>query len=194
MAGCKSLSDEEVQKIKNSFVRQRDRTLFVLGIRTGWRISQLLSIQLKHFIQHGQVSKTLKIDRTATKGQKTSQECALHSEAITELTKLVKDQYGNNFNSLNPDLYLFKSRKGINSPIKRAHVHNILKAIVNCLQLDGKIASHSMRKTLSQRIYKNSGNDLLITQKALNHSYISSTINYLDVNQKEVDKLILDME
>ncbi len=194
MSGCRALSDTEITQIKNTFERQRDRTLFVLGNRTGWRISQLLSVQLKHFMKHGQISDTIRIERHHTKGKFRAQECPLHSEAKEEIYKLVQEQYGVDFTALDTELYLFKSRKGSNKPIRRDQAHKILKSTVNFLELSGKIATHSCRKSFGSYIYKASGNNLLVAQRALNHAHISSTINYLDVNQEEVNKLIKEMK
>lgn len=190
MAGCRALSDTEINDIKQSFKSQRDRTLFVLGVRTGWRISQLLSIQLKHFMQYGKISKVIRIERKAVKGQDKSQESPLHPEAIEEITKLITEQYGTD---LNPELYLFKSRNGQNKPLKRVQAHNILKDVINHLELQGKVATHSCRKSFSKKIYKASGHDLIVTQRALNHKHINSTINYLDTDKEEVDNLILSV-
>ena len=45
MAGCRPLTDAEVQVVEQTFVNARDRALFVLGVYTGFRISELLSLR-----------------------------------------------------------------------------------------------------------------------------------------------------
>jgi len=47
MRGCRPLSDEEVEQVAGAFAGPwalRDRALFVLGCRTGYRITELLSL------------------------------------------------------------------------------------------------------------------------------------------------------
>lgn len=191
--GCRALSDQEINDIKEKFTRQRDRTLFVLGNRTGWRISQLLSIKIKHLYKNGKLQDCVAIDKMAVKGKKKSQSCMLHPEAKIELEKLLVT-----FETLDPEFYLFKStvspsQRNPNKAISRIHAHYILKGIVEELGLSGKIATHSMRKSLASKVYKASGNDLLLTQQALNHVDISSTIKYLTVAQEEVDDILLKL-
>ncbi len=56
MKGARPLTDSEVHQVSNSFrgrFAHRDRTLFVLGIKTGLRISELLSLTVGDVLQHG---------------------------------------------------------------------------------------------------------------------------------------------
>jgi integrase len=49
MKGCRPLSDEEVKLISQSFggtFGKRNKALFVVGYRTGFRISELLSLRV----------------------------------------------------------------------------------------------------------------------------------------------------
>ena len=58
MNGCRPLTDNEVQVISRSFggtFGTRNKALFVVGYRTGFRISELLSLLLGDVQQHGQV-------------------------------------------------------------------------------------------------------------------------------------------
>ena len=186
MSGCRKLLDSEIDLIKTKFKTQRDRTLFIVGYRTGLRISELLSIKIKHIYNFDRVLDYVRLERDLVKSKTEAKEIVLHDEAKNEIEKLL-----GTFDSLDPDQYLFKSTKFDNKAISRIYAYKVLKGIANGLQLQGKVATHSMRKTLGQKIYKMSGNDLLVTQRALNHKDISSTIRYLDVNKDEVDELIL---
>ena len=68
-----------------------------------------------------------------------------------------------------------------------------MKDMVKKHELQGKVATHSMRKTFSAKVYKASGNNLLLTQKALNHSNISTTIKYLNVTKDETYAIIREL-
>ena len=39
MKGCRPLTDSEIATVKDAFVRTRDKALFILGLKTGLRIS-----------------------------------------------------------------------------------------------------------------------------------------------------------
>ncbi len=60
MKGARALTAEEIQSIKKSFFgayEVRDRTLFLIGLYTGARISELVSLNLGDVYQHGKVVK-----------------------------------------------------------------------------------------------------------------------------------------
>lgn len=188
MPGCRPLNDDEIKNIKSILPIQRDRTLFVLGLRTGLRISELLSIKIGDVYKFNRVTNSVKLMRHQVKGKRESIEIVLHKDAINEIEKLL-----GTLDSLDPSLYLFASPKKKGFPITRVQAHRIIKDAVNALELDGKISTHSMRKSLAWNFYNKSGHDLRATQKALKHKFISTTINYLDPDQKDVDKLLLEL-
>ena len=48
------------------------------------------------------------------------------------------------------------------------------------------MSRESPRKTYAQMVYKNSGNDLLVTQEALRHANIENTLYYLNTLKDKV--------
>jgi integrase len=188
MAGCRPLNNEEIEKIK-PLLNQRDRTLFILGIKTGYRISELLSLKIKDVLKHGEIVDTLRIERNFVKGKEKAQEIPLHNDAKAEIKALL-DTLTLPFNL---DEYLFKSKKGENKAISRVQAHCILKDAINTLCIQGKVSWHSTKKTFAHRFYEKSGYDLRKTQIALRHKYIDTTIKYIEPDKKEVDDYILDL-
>ena len=70
MKGCRPLTDAEVAIVAQSFggtYATRDRALFVLGIKTGFRISELLSLTIGDVYQHGQVVARVTVKRAHMK-------------------------------------------------------------------------------------------------------------------------------
>lgn len=53
------------------------------------------------------------------------------------------------------------------------------------------VSTHSFRKCAGMRIYRNSGNDIELTRKFMNHSTVNVTQRYLGVNDDEVNKVIM---
>ncbi len=192
MQGCRPLTDLEIQRVLNSLggrFNERDQALFVLGVKTGFRISELLSLKIKDFIQHGQYVTRLKVKRENMKKKMQGRDVPLHPEAKKVihqwLEKLKKE------NRYHEDHYVFLSQKGYNKPISRRHALRVLRAAYDAECLTGSLGTHSMRKTFAERVHRNFDKDLIKTQKALGHKNINSTVSYLSFDEEEIDAGIL---
>ena len=53
MAGCRPLSEYEIYQVLSVLKNKRNKLLFILGIRTGFRISELLSLTVKDVYKDG---------------------------------------------------------------------------------------------------------------------------------------------
>lgn len=183
MLGCRSLKDSEIAAVLTHLTNTRDKTLFLLGCKSGFRIQELLSLKVSD-VYRGSILDRMEITRKNTKGKSQGQSVLIHPAVKPFLSQLILEY------SLKPTEFLFKSEKGENQAINRVWAWRVLKAAYNAAGLQGKVACHSMRKSYAKRIYELSDKDLLITQKALRHKSILSTISYLDVEQETVDNLI----
>lgn len=63
----------------------------------------------------------------------------------------------------------------------RQTAHDVLKKAFIAAGLNGKLATHSLRKSFAQRVYNKSG-DIYLVQELLGHRNISTTQKYLGVN------------
>jgi integrase len=58
MKGCRPLTEPEVELLQRSFggvYAARDRALFLLGVKTGFRISEFLALRVGDVAQHGRI-------------------------------------------------------------------------------------------------------------------------------------------
>ena len=72
MKGARALIAEEIQSIKKSFFgtyEVRDRSLFLIGLYTGSRISELISLNVGDVWQHEKIVKTMELRKAITKGK-----------------------------------------------------------------------------------------------------------------------------
>ena len=72
MKGCRPLTDREVLgilRVLRGRYAARDRALVLLGIKSGFRISELLSLRLGDVVQHGDVVKRVTVRRRNMKGK-----------------------------------------------------------------------------------------------------------------------------
>ncbi len=71
MPGCRAFTQEEEDKIISSFTGRfalRNIALFTLGTRSGFRISELLSLKLGQVLERGRVARYVTVPRRAMKG------------------------------------------------------------------------------------------------------------------------------
>ncbi|OBQ46225.1 tyrosine-type recombinase/integrase [Halodesulfovibrio spirochaetisodalis] len=189
MKGCRPLSVEEVQQVASSFTgydAQRDRTLFILGVMSGFRISELLSLRVRDVVQNKRVRAEVEVLRRNMKGKHESRQVFMNPQAQEAVLALIYVMQKRGV--WNHDSYLFKSRQGKNSPITRVRAYQILSRAFGMCGLSGKLGTHSMRKTFGNNVYEHML-DLVAqgvgvdayreTAKALGHKSVGSTESYL---------------
>jgi site-specific recombinase XerC len=84
MKGCRPLSDEEVKVISHSFggtFGKRNKALFILGVCSGFRISELLSLTAGDVQQHGKIVDHMTVARRHMKKKTEGRTVPLHPEA-----------------------------------------------------------------------------------------------------------------
>lgn len=175
MQGSKPLNEDEVKGILENLPNKIYRTLFILGLKTGFRISELLSLTRNQLVQYGKIKNEVTVERKNMKGKNKSRTVVLHGDAKTALLEM-----GILESSLNDKIF----------PICRSQAHRVIKAAVTKAKVEGKVSTHSMRKSFAQKIYHALGRDLVKTQKALGHSSMNSTVSYLSFEQSDIDDAI----
>jgi integrase len=192
MKGCRPLTDEEVTLVQQSFggvYAARDKALFLLGVKSGFRISELLSLQVGDVSQHGRLVDRVTVQRRHMKNKTEGRTVLLHPEAKTALAVwllTLRQTPG-----CTAQTFVFRSRKGVNRPISTVQAWRILHEAVATNELTGKVGTHAMRKTFANRVYHQLSRDLVKTQRAMGHKNINSTVAYLSFVEDEIDQAIL---
>lgn len=161
----------------------RDYTLFVLGINSGLRISDLLRLRVSDVLdERGKIR-----DRISIRERKTGKvkDFPLSESSI----KATKEYLGTMH--IYPQQVLFPSRKGY-GPITRQQAYRILNEAARSIGIKEKIGTHSLRKTFGYHAYQ-SGIDITIIQKLLNHSSPSVTLAYIGITQEQLDDVYLNL-
>lgn len=189
MKGCRNLSPEEVTKVFNKLGNlnnrygKRNQLLFLMGVKTGFRISELLSIRVKDVIQHNKVTARVTVTKANMKNQVESRSVALH-EAVKPLILEHVQAAG-----LGHDDFLFCSQNG--TQLSRRMATHVLEEVFDVLQMDGKLNTHSMRKTFANNVHELLDHDLVKTQKALGHKWVTTTAQYISFKEEEVDAAVM---
>lgn len=194
MRGARPLTDEEIELVLSSFTGRfqlRDRALFLTGLRTGFRISELLSLRVGDVVRGGKIVDSATVPRRNMKKKLEGRTVVLHAQAKEALALWVADMH--EMWVVRPDTFVFLSRKGYrkNRPLGRKSAWAILDRTYRENQLAGTLGTHAMRKSFAKRVHELLGRDIVKTQQALGHRNIGSTVSYLSFLQEEIDDAIL---
>ena len=191
MKGARPLTDIEILQVSNSFHGRyalRDGALFVLGIKTGLRISELLSLTVGDVLQHGRIVDRVHVQRRHMKRKTEGRTVLLHPQVKEALAVWIARL--SEWVELRRDTPLFLSRKGQRA-IGRRHAWTILMGRYADNRIGGTLGTHAMRKTFANKVHVLLGRDLVKTQRALGHKNVSSTVSYLSFLEEEIDEAIL---
>jgi integrase len=189
MRGCRPLTDSEIESVTTYLSDpkfKREKALFILGIRTGLRLSSLLSLRIEDVSVQGKVRGRIRVRRASTKGRRSGYDQALHKQAVDALQRYLDERQ-------RVAGYVFEGR----SPKTRMHRSQgwrIIKEVYEKVGLEGgfgELGTHSLRKTFARLIYGVLEHDLVKTAYAMRHSSVSTTIKYLSFKEEEVDAAIL---
>jgi integrase len=115
----------------------RDWLLFVLGINSALRVSDLLRLkQSDVYDDRGRVLDAVRIRERKTGKEKLFRLNQSARKALEEYIRAV---------SHDPDAYLFRSRQGANRPISRQQAWDLLSNAAKTVGVAGCIGTHTMR-------------------------------------------------
>jgi integrase/recombinase XerD len=184
MKGTRPLDNDEIRRVSGCFTgtfEVRNRGLFMIGVSTGGRISELLSLCIGDVFQNRSAVSDLLFEKSVVKGGEVSRAVPVNADGRRAIQALI-DWHRRHYRSVASKRPLFPSRhKSGTVPLHRQTAHDILKNAFIEAGLNGKLATHSLRKSFAQRLYDKTG-DIYLVQELLGHRNISTTQNYLGVN------------
>ena len=195
MKGTRPLDNDEIRLVSACFsgtYEVRNRGLFLLGVSTGGRISELLSLRIGDVYQNEKPVTDLLFDRSIVKGGEVSRAVPVNTDGMRAITDLI-GWHQERFRTLPKTRPLFPSRNGNGRKrMTRRAAHNVLKKAFEAAGLNGHLATHSLRKSFAQRLYEQTG-DVYAVQEMLGHKSIVTTQEYLGVNYASVRKALQQM-
>lgn len=151
----------------------RDRLLFIFGINSGLRISDILPLKVGDL--RGKTALTLREEKTGK--VKTFR---FNSAILDAIDALIPECAAD-------DSYVFASRKG-SRPITRVQAYRILNDEAVRVGITERVGCHTLRKTFGYHAYKK-GVDLAVLQAILNHSSQAVTLRYIGITQETIDDI-----
>jgi integrase len=201
MAGRKPLTPEQEQAVLAALQNfaLREQALFIMGLNTGYRITELLSLDVGHVWEAGKVRPRVTITRARLKGGQgpkrkavTSRSVPLNAAVAAILERYIFARFGSG--PADPAAPLFPSqRKGVRLSRWRANVivHLVIRAAG--IPDHGTYGTHSLRKSFARKVYKNTGHDINLTRAVLGHAGIGTTQKYLEVDAADVEAAVLGL-
>ena len=176
---------KQIETIKKLLKQKslRDFCLFTLGINSGLRISDLLSLKVSDVLEHGKIK-----DRIRLREKKTNK---FKDFPISSNTKSALKEYLKTRETA-PHEPLFESRKN-KGFLLRQQAYRIINEVAKSVGIKEKIGTHTLRKTFGYHAYNN-GYDITLIQKLFNHSSPSVTLRYIGITQDEMDDVYLSLD
>jgi hypothetical protein len=165
--GSRPLTELEIQAIITTFsgeYERRNRTLFLLGLSTGARISELLSLNVKDVWRYNRPGDMIDLQTGYIKRKFQGRQITLRAGAPKEIRGFLRWKQKEK-ESLAKDAPLFVSRQ--NERLSRKQAHNILKAAFDTCKLSGIVTTHSLRRTFANQFLRDSGGDMSMLQDFL---------------------------
>lgn len=165
----------QVEDIANYLKARRERNyiMFLLGIYTALRISDILK---------------LKVADVKNKDHINMREKKTGKQRIIELNPILKRALAEYCKDKDPAEYLIKSRQSHNKPIDRTMAYKILQDAALKFKLDN-IGTHTLRKTFGYHFYTQT-KDVARLMKILNHRHEIDTLRYIGIEQEHLNKAI----
>ena len=185
MKGTRPLDNNEIRRVSACFTGQfeaRNRGLFMLGVSTGGRIRELLSLQIGDVYQNRKAVSDLLFDKTIVKGGEISRAVPVNSDGRRRAIETLIAWHRERYRTTRAHRPLFPSRnKNGKVAMNRQTAHEMLKKAFTAAGLNGKLATHSLRKSFAQRAYEESG-DIYLVQELLGHRNVATTQKYIGVS------------
>lgn len=176
---------KQIETIKKLLKQQnlRDYCLFVLGINSGLRISDLLKLRISDVIENNKIK-----DRISLREKKTNK---FKDFPLSDKTKQAIKEYLKTRNYTdNEPLFISRKNKGF---LLRGQAYKIINNVAQSVGIKEKIGTHTLRKTFGYHAYNN-GYDTTLIQKLFNHSSPSVTLRYIGITQDELDDVYLRLD
>jgi integrase len=159
--------------------------LISIGVFTGLRISDLLSLKYSNLIGKDVLTLTEK----KTKKVRTIK---LNPDLTSLVERIFRKQ---NLTNINQPIFINRFGTKV---MDRSYVNVKLKELFskNRIKIDGNISSHLFRKTLGRRVIElnnYSNESLVLLMELFGHSSMSITKRYLGIRQQEINDIYLSV-
>lgn len=184
-----------VNKIKKALAPSpRNFALFVVGVNTAYRASELLSIRLGQ-VRHLQAGDRLEIKQKKTKKYRA---VTLNNSCVDAIQKLLehlerKALQMKDLSWVDDDSFLFAG-KDPHKPLTVPYLNNLVKDWCRKANCKGNYGSHSLRKTWGYMQRTKQDTPIPLLMQAYGHASQHQTLSYLCIQEKEIESIYTSLE
>jgi integrase len=198
MAGRKPIFESEEPQVTAALEQfpLRDQALWILGVNTGFRINELLSLAVGQVWDSGKVRPEVKVARQDLKGGRgphrksvTSRTVPLNAAAKAVLERFLFARFGSG--PADPEAPLFPSRiRG--GRLSQWQANRIVHRVIEFAGLGPmeSYGTHTLRKTFARKVYLATGHDINLTRAVMGHRSVATTQQYLCVTEADVNAAV----
>lgn len=163
---------EDMKWALKRFCSKRDYIMFLIGINTGLRVSDILALKVSDIKR----KKRIIIIEKKTKKPRIINLNNIYDE-IQDYVKTIDSEW------------LFPSRKG-DKPITTTQAYRQLNKAGDMAEVES-VGTHTMRKTFGYWYYKQT-KDVAQLQRILNHRDPEVTLDYIGITEEEIENELND--
>lgn len=168
---------EQMKEVLKSW-NEKYYMMFVIGINTGLRISDIQKLRVKDVLNQDHI-------RIREKKTDKWKRFLINKQLQSDIQQYVNEE------GKEPDDYLISSQKYKDQPLSRNQAYYVLNKAAKECGIQDKIGTHTMRKTFGYWHYKRY-HDVAILQDIFNHSSPSITLRYIGITEDAKDKTLED--
>lgn len=180
---------KKIAQIKNQLRgqrRHRDLLMFVVGINTALRVSDLLKLQIGDFVERSGKIKSRFWIREEKRGKRNE---IIINDSIQEALKEFLAAYPTIAENSNHFVFFNTRTSDFTDPIKRGQAWKLISAICEEIGLRGNFGTHTLRKTWGYHA-RLSGVDLALIMHQLNHNSLAYTKRYIGITDDELEAVV----
>ena len=172
----------------------RDFTLMFFGLYTGFRIAEILSIRVDDVYKNGKIQDTVYLKKSNTKGKKEGRVAILNDRCKEILETYILEYRMDEKAEIYEGYHLFPSSHDPSKPLTTRRAGYILARVYRDNGLEGKLATHTLRKTFAHKAYEAVDHNILDVQQMLGHKSLDSTSCYLSANSEKISSTLKGMK
>ncbi|MDA3971998.1 MAG: tyrosine-type recombinase/integrase [Desulfobulbaceae bacterium] len=160
----------------------RNLLLFTLGLNSGLRMGDILKLKVQDVLNKGVGDKVYLVE-----GKTKKQNYFIINTEVLRVIELYLDTLP----TLNPESFLFPSRKG-STPLLVESVNHMIKKWCKEIGIKENVGCHTLRKTFGYFQHKKFGVSVPELMVRFNHSSQDTTLRYIGIDSKVVNLMLMN--
>jgi integrase len=197
MGKCRPLNVDEAEAMTRSTLNIRDRCILIGFKRTGYRVSELGSLEVQDVfdVASQAIKARIQVKKSKMKKQISRMAIPIHPEWRAALVLWLKHLQEQGW--LSPHTPLWLSRKSTTKVhgLAPQSLWRIVRMAAIRAGIDpDRVGCHSYRKLFAAKLYADTGKDVEKTRRILGHRQLTSTQAYLQsiADDSELEALIMN--